>query len=180
MVPGRPRRPILTRFAFVALLLAGLASVGQPGRSEEPLPPAEGEVILLVTGAIAVRNRAEGAAFDRNGLGRMPQQVLRTSTPWTDGVPEFRGVLLRDVLERVGARGKALIGHSLTEYHVRIPIEDAQRYRVLLATSMNGKLLIERDKGPVWIVYPRDTHPELRNALADSRWVWQLTRLEVQ
>jgi hypothetical protein len=45
--------------------------------------------------------------------------------------------------------------------------------------SADGQLLKVRDKGPLWIVYPRDEYSALRNNIHDSRWVWQLNRLQI-
>ena len=43
-----------------------------------------------------------------------------------------------------------------------------------------GRELLARGKGPVWIVYPRDKVPALRDAKFDHRWVWQLRTLTVE
>ena len=45
---------------------------------------------------------------------------------------------------------------------------------------MDGEELRVRDKGPLWIVYPRDDFPELDNRLIRSRWVWQVKELMVR
>jgi hypothetical protein len=37
-----------------------------------------------------------------------------------------------------------------------------------------------RDKGPLWIVYPRDDYSVLHDARYDSRWVWQLNKLHIE
>jgi hypothetical protein len=57
---------------------------------------------------------------------------------------------------------------------------DFAKYPVLLAYSMDGKALTARDKGPLWIVYPRDDYPEIKDPLLDSRWVWQLKEIDVK
>ena len=36
------------------------------------------------------------------------------------------------------------------------------------------------DKGPFWIVYPRDQHEVLQDIRYDYRWVWQLDSLQVK
>jgi hypothetical protein len=51
---------------------------------------------------------------------------------------------------------------------------------VILALSMDGRELSLRDKGPIWIVYPRDDHKELHDPVFNSRWIWQLDRLELR
>ncbi len=44
---------------------------------------------------------------------------------------------------------------------------------------MNGKPMRVRDKGPLWLVYPRDQRAELQNAVMDERWIWQLFEITV-
>lgn len=92
----------------------------------------------------------------------------------------FKGVLARTALERVGAKGSVVMASALNDYTVEIPIEDFLNYDVLLATEMNGEEMLVRDKGPIWIVYPRDDFPELQLETINARWVWQLTELEVR
>ena len=45
---------------------------------------------------------------------------------------------------------------------------------------MNGDRLRVRDKGPLWIVYPRDDYAELRSKDVDYKMVWQLRELIVE
>ncbi len=146
----------------------------------EPLPAPEGPVILVVSGNIEVTNTDEGAAFDREMLHGLGLTEIETSTPWTDGVQVFSGVLARTVLERVGADGAAVMASALNDYTVEVPMEDFQNFDVLLATTMGGEEMKVSDKGPIWIVYPRDNHPELQDRRLHDRWVWQLKALRVQ
>jgi hypothetical protein len=161
-------------FAAAALLLPGMVAAA------EPLPPPEGPVILVVSGNVAVTNTDEGAAFDREMLSELGLTEIETSTPWTDGVQVFSGVLARTVLERVGAEGSAVMASALNDYTVEVPMEDFQNFDVLLATTMGGEEMKVSDKGPIWIVYPRDSHPELQDRRLHDRWVWQLKELRVQ
>jgi hypothetical protein len=159
-----------------ALLLQTPASAQSP----EPLPAPEGPVILTVTGKVGVTNTEGGAAFDRQMLQDVGVTELNTTTPWLDGAQEFTGVLAKTLLERVGAQGTTVTATALNDYTVAIPMDDFQNYDVLLATEMNGEEMLVSDKGPIWIVYPRDDHSELRERRISERWVWQLKALEVQ
>jgi hypothetical protein len=116
---------------------------------------------------------------------KLPQNNLQTNTAWTEGPQSFDGVLLRDVLATVGVDGTEAGSHSITvlalnDYSISIPLEDAYKYDVLVAHKMNGKELNRRDKGPYWIVYPRDQHEELNDSRYDHRWAWQLKQIEVK
>jgi hypothetical protein len=80
----------------------------------------------------------------------------------------------------VGATGKSIVATALDDYTIEIPIEDFTRYNVLLAMRMNGRPLSPTDKGPLWIVYPRDDHAELRDPTLNAHWVWQLRTIDVK
>jgi len=69
---------------------------------------------------------------------------------------------------------------AANDYSVEIPVSDFLDYDVILAITMDGERLTLRDKGPLWIVYPRDDHPELSSPLINSRWIWQLVALELK
>ena len=144
------------------------------------LPQPKGEVILTVTGRIENRNSPEGARFDRAMLEALGTEKLRTSSPWTDGVVEFEGVPARAVMRAVGAAGERVVASALNDYEIDIPLQDFEDYPVLFALKMNGQDLTVRDRGPIWIVYPRDDHAELRNERVNARWVWQLSGLTVE
>lgn len=146
----------------------------------EALPPPAGAVLLTVTGRITNANSDNRAQFDRVALEAFGLHQTRTSTAWTDGVSTFEGPLLCDLLHRVGATGTRLFAQALNDYTVEIPIDDCRKYPVILALKRDGRELQRRDKGPIWIVYPRDDYPELRSEQVNNRWVWQLDRLDVR
>ncbi len=168
---------LLAVAAVVAMAAAGLSP---HARATNALPQPEGKVILQVDGNITHANRGEAAVFDRAMLEGLGLATLRTTTAWTEGVVTFEGVRARDLLAAVGARGEAVWAEALNGYGVDIPISDFARYDVLLALKMNGTYMRVRDKGPIWIVYPRDAHSELSTVQTNARWVWQLYRLRVK
>ncbi|MEZ5911450.1 MAG: hypothetical protein R3D84_03795 [Paracoccaceae bacterium] len=87
-----------TLAGLIALLCAAL-----PGAAD-PLARPSGEVILTISGRIGNANTDEGsAAFDLAMLQALPAATIQTSTVWTEGVQDFSGVLLRDLLTAVGA-----------------------------------------------------------------------------
>ena len=116
--------------------------------------------------------------FDRQALEALPQHTLDTHTSVTDGVHRFSGPLMRDVLAAAAFEGNEVLAIALNDYQVTIPVTDFERFDVLAALAMDGDPLTPRDRGPIWIVYPRDDHAELQDIRFDYRWVWQLTRIE--
>ena len=163
---------------MLLLLISGAAVLASD--VAQPLPAPQGQVILVVGGNIAVSNGPDGAQFDRQMLEELGVTEIRTTTPWTDGVGAFTGVLARTVFERVGAEGETVLATALNDYRVVVPMTDFENYDVLLATKMNGAEMHVSDKGPVWIIYPRDDVPALGDRQLHERWVWQLRTLEVQ
>lgn len=132
--------------------------------------------ILTLTGAV------EGGHVEvsRADLDAMTWYEVATTTTVTDGQPVFRGVLVRDILARAGASGETVTAMALNDYQIDIPFSDFYDFDVLAALYMDGTALTPRDKGPVWIVYPRDNHRVLADIRYDMRWVWQLFRLHVE
>lgn len=54
------------------------------------------------------------------------------------------------------------------------------RYGVILAHSQNGQRLSHKRWGPLWTIYPRDQNPgALKGPIAESRFNWQINRIEV-
>lgn len=176
-----PRR-IMARigFALAGALFATGASLTAGMGQDAPLPEPAGEVLLTVTGNIARTNNGDAAEFDRAMLEELPGATLETSTVVTDGVNTFEGFYMTDLLDLVGAEGETVTASALNDYVIDIPMQDFARFDVVVASHMDGERLLPRDKGPYWIVYPRDDHAELQDIRYDYRWVWQLIRLDVK
>jgi hypothetical protein len=37
-----------------------------------------------------------------------------------------------------------------------------------------------RDKGPLWVIYPLDDHPEIDGQETHAKMIWQVRRLDVE
>lgn len=153
---------------------------GERAAEVTELSMPQGSVVLEVAGSIIAFNNSDRAVFDMDMLRSFPSVTVETHTSVTDGVKRFEGFLLRDLLGRLGARGDTVEASALNEYVIEIPMEDLTKYDVVVAYSMDGRPLSPSDKGPLWIVYPRDDHPELQDIRYDYRWVWQLNSLRVK
>ncbi|MGB0670858.1 MAG: molybdopterin-dependent oxidoreductase [Rhodospirillales bacterium] len=159
---------------FFFLILAAI-----PAAADIPLPLPKGPVILTVSGDLSVANVGGEAHFDAAMLEELGLVNVKTSTSWTTGAPVFRGVLVRDLLARLGAKGVSVEAIALNDYRVRLPIGDFAQYDVILAMWQDGTRLTRRDKGPLWVIYPRDDHPEILDAAGESKFIWQLKRMEI-
>jgi hypothetical protein len=180
-----PALPPSRRECILAMLGC---TVSWAARAQTP-PPTQ--VLLTITGkgvkrpadknaAVAVpANMAEVAEFTLAALAAMPQHTIATKAPWHDGVRSYSGPLLRDVLAAAQAQATMARFIALNDYKIEIPLEDAAMYPVVLAIRLDGKPMLVRDKGPLFVMYPFDKHPELAKTKYFSRCVWQLHRIEL-
>jgi len=163
----------------IAKILFCLALFALPAAAQSP--GTGGDVILEIDGQVPLPQGESAIRFDQAMLEALGLSRITTSTVFTDGVHEFEGVLARDLLTSLGAeKATSVVARALNDYSIEIPVSDFFAYDVLLALRMDGKALTVRDKGPIWIVYPRDAFRELQNDRHDSRWVWQLYGLTVK
>jgi hypothetical protein len=162
----------------LALALALLACPAT-SRAADPLPQPSGPVLLTVSGAIGRTNAPGEARFDREMLESLDRASFKTGYVVLDQPQVFEGVPLRAVLDRVEAKGEKMTALALNDYEIVIPFEDL-RFEPLIAMKADGQVLKIRDKGPLWIVYPRDDYKVLQDIRYDSRWVWQLNRLRIE
>lgn len=169
---------ILNRRQAIAIGTASLA-ITMAGPAWATLTQPAGPVILTVTGAVGTANLADTAVFDLAMLDALPQHETATETPWFEGTVTFSGPLLADILAAAGAAGPVLRVIALNDYAADIPIEDVAAYPVILATRIDGVPISVRDKGPLFVIYPFDRHPELVNELIFSRSVWQVKAIDV-
>lgn len=160
------------------MLVALLGSMNAVSAAE-PLPRPQGAVILTITGNITQTNAPGQAQFDKAMLEALGKASYTTSSEVSATPMMFEGVRLRAVLERVGAQGKTMKATALNDYQVVIPLEDLQ-FEPILTMKVDGKVITPRDKGPLWIAYPRDANPILQDVRYDARWVWQLSRLHIE
>lgn len=157
-----------------AMLLAGTAQAA-PDKLRQPA----GKVILTISGRITNVNQENTAAFDLPMLEELGMTSFSTTTPWYDGMIQFEGVLMSRLLDYVGAKGQKLTALALNDYSTDIPLDDFRRYNAILAIKRNGAYMPVRDKGPLFIVYPYDSDPELKHQRYYSRSAWQVARMVV-
>ena len=167
-----PRRSCLKLMALALPLL--------PARGALALDAPRGPVELTLVGKLRTPNQGKSAVFDMAMLDKLPQHSIATETPWHTGTHKFTGPLVRDVLAAAGVQGTLLRAVALNDYRVDIPADDVQKFDVVLASKLDDKPMRLRDKGPLFIMYPFHTRPELRDAIYYSRCIWQLKTIEVQ
>ena len=167
----------LTRRALATVVLA--ATPSRIGRAADRLSLPSDKVILSVSGRIRTVNKDGSAEFDRAMLEALGMESFETTTPWYNGPVKFEGVRMQKLMQAVGAAGESVTAVALNDYTTDIPIADFERYGVLLALKRDGNEMPVRDKGPLFIVYPYDSRPELKSLKFYSRSAWQVAKLEV-
>ncbi len=162
--------------AFLALLAAPLAARPRRGLGQGA-PPRE---ILAVTGRVAPAHLLQGARFDLPGLEALGVETLETRTPWTGNeTRRFQGVPLARLLAAVGAEGARLRAIALNDYAITADIAELVAAGGFLATRQDGQPLRIRDRGPIWLIFPWSSRPDLDTPTLRERSIWQIRRIEV-
>lgn len=146
----------------------------------DTLPKPTGKILLTLSGHIKNTNEDGKAAFDLASLEKLGMVSFQTTSPWYDGRTTFEGVPLQKLMDYVGATGSVVKVTALNDYTTEIPLSDFKKYNVILALKTNGKYMRIRDKGPLFVVYPYDSIPELNNQIYYSRSAWQVNRMDIE
>lgn len=162
------------------LLSAFLCLVWLSAAGAETIAKPQGKAILTISGNIANTNADGVAQFDRDMLEALGMETVETTTPWHDGRVRFEGVPLAKLMDVVGAKGSSITAVALNDYTSMIPMEDFRKFNVILAVKLDGKYMTVREKGPLFVIYPYDSDPELQKQTYYSRSAWQVARLIVE
>jgi hypothetical protein len=163
-------------------LLGGLAALPATALAQgaAPLGQPQAAPLLSVSGRIGVRNRGNAAVFDMAMIEALGLTGFTTVTPWFDGPVRFDGVPMARLMDAVGATGEVVTAIALNDYSTDIPVSDFARFGVLLATKRDGQRMPVAEKGPLFIVYPYDSNPDLRARQYYSRSAWSVAQLVVK
>ncbi|WP_410055063.1 molybdopterin-dependent oxidoreductase [Microvirga sp. Mcv34] len=144
------------------------------------LPAPKERPILTISGKISVTNKDNTAQFDRAMLESMGLVTVETTTPWHEGKVKFEGVPMDKLMKLVGASGQRVVVVALNDYTTEIPMEDFSKYNVILSIKRDGEYMSVRDKGPLFIIYPYDSNPDLKSQTYFARSAWQVARIDVK
>lgn len=146
---------------------------------------ARGEQSAYPLDIPALRLHLPGAGpqvFTLRDLQAMPGVTLRARGPSDDRVSDWHGVPLSRLLERLpGARHPTELHlRALNDYSVVIPTSDIERYQPVIAYSRDGQPMAVEAYGPLFLMYPFDTHAELRVQKYYNRAIWQLSDIYIE
>jgi len=120
------------------------------------------------------------ATFTQQQLMQLPQHEVTTNLPWTEESHRYSGPRLEDVLSSLDAKGQWLTLRALDYYSVSLNLNRIKKFNPILALKIDGKLLTVRSKGPIWLILPVDSYPELNAALYNDYMVWHLVKIDVE
>lgn len=158
-----------TRILKVSVVLGLMAVLPAAVRADE--------IVLTVDGLVSGSQAHDFSIADLEELGL---EKVVTETPWHNGVHTFEGVLVRDLMQAVGARGEVAIVTALNNYVAEVPLAEFSPYPVILAFKLDGAYMRVEDKGPLFIIYPFSDYPELQTELNYTHSVWQVRSITVE
>ena len=185
---------------FLAALAGGSAVLPLPGLARSAKTSA-GPTLLTVTGRIDKTNRGpldpaldqmmakqklafdKAHAFDFAALAALPSVTIRPTLEYDGKVHQLKGPLLTTVLRAAGATGSSVLMRAVDGYAPGISIADAQKYRFIVATHLDGRPMPLGGLGPLWAIYEADKFPEMAAKPVDQRFAqcpWGLYHVEVK
>ena len=178
------KRDFLTRSALLgALPVAGVQAAN---------PQSRGPVVLTIAGpAISKSNRGpldhaleqmmfkhgvqfdKALALDTAALYRLPSIQIKPTLEYDAKVHTLSGPLISTVLEAAGVAptSSVLVGlRAVDGYNVAISLADIRRYRMLIATHLDGQPLALGGLGPQWAVYDADNLADFKDKPLKQRF----------
>ncbi len=115
---------------------------------------------------------------------------LATSRIWTKNtqiptnrtrVIEYRGILIRDLLDHVGASPmtEEVTFVSSDGFRSTIKAADSRQYDILLAVESEGKPIARSEGGPLYLVFPHSDSPATERLYPDRFWAFYVTHVVV-
>jgi len=166
-------------FGKVLLIITGLLFAGEASAANADSSTPATKPILTITGKIAPPGGAATLQFDRAAFEALGMVTIETKTPWYPAAVKFEGVPLEKLMSIAGATGSTVQAVALNDYSSEIPISDFAKYHPILAIKRNGEYMPVTDKGPLFVIYPFDSNPELQTRQFYARAVWQVSKLVI-
>jgi len=116
----------------------------------------------------------------REDLEGIAQTGFVSSSPWTDGIHHYEGVPLLALVKTLHEDARLVHVSARDDYKVTFSIDALTESWPILALKMDGQYISPRSKGPYWVIYPFDNHPELRREDIYARSIWQVEHLKIE
>ena len=163
---------------LLGVLIVTLMVVSAWGK-DVPMPA--GDVVLTVSGTIALTNNGDVFDFDMDMLKALPTLTYQVEDPWM-GTQVYTGVTLKALLDYVGIPTGAskVVMICSDDKEFTVAIKDALYYPIMLAYAESGDDLPASLGGPVKLVYPYDAYPDLQNIYDENNWAWYVVGVRVE
>jgi len=190
------KRRFLAGAAAAGLWTAGPASATAPSPSRHP-------GLLTVSGAIGAGNRGpldplldqmmakhgirfeRAHVFDAAALQKLPAVTIEPTLEYDERPHRLRGPLLSSVLQAAGVKpgAEVMLGlRAVDGYNVMLSLADATKYRMVVATHMDGRPMALGGLGPQWAVYDADRVAPFKDQPLKQRFglcPWGLYHIDV-
>ena len=123
--------------------------------------------------------------FDAAALRRLPAVTIHPTLEYDAKVHELSGPLLETVLQAAGVAPDAALKVALRAvdgYNIALSLADARRYRMIVATAIDGRPLGLGGLGPQWAVYDADRIAPFKDKPLKERFAlcpWALYHVDV-
>jgi hypothetical protein len=187
-------------------LIAGAVGVSLPWQAHAAAPAraGAGPGLLTVAGAIGRSNRGaldpaldqlmvkhntrfdKAWVFDAAMLAALPAVTIEPTLEYDSKPHKLSGPLLGAVVGAAGVAANApvtLTLRALDGYAVGVSLADAQRYRMIVATTLDGAPMALGGLGPLWAVYDADRLADFKDKPIKQRFAlcpWGLYFIEVK
>ena len=192
------RRKFLTTSAL-SLAALPVSAAARPGAKSSQSPG-----LLTVTGAGVRANRGpldpaldqmmhkQGIKFDRAhvfdfaAINALPAVSIKPTLEYDAKPHALSGPLLSDIVVAAGIRAAPsarLLLRAVDGYAVYVSVVDANKYRFIVATHLDGAPMPLGGLGPLWALYDADRFPESAAKPLGQRFAqcpWALYHIDVQ
>lgn len=165
---------------------------------------SRGPALLTVTGAIGRGNRGpldpaldqmmakqkiafeRAHVFDFETLAGMPHQSIRPTLEYDAKPHRLDGPLLTEVLQAAGAPQAdttRVLLRAVDGYAVQVALAEIRKYRLIVATHLDGAPMPLGGLGPLWAVLDADRYPDLASRPLNQRFAlcpWALYHIGVE
>ena len=159
--------------------------------------------LLTVTGLIGKGNRGaldpaldqmmakqkikfdKAFVFDFAAITALPKVEIKPTLEYDNKAHSLSGPLLSELVRAAGApaQGTRLLLRAVDGYNIAITLADAQKYRFIVATQLDGHPMPLGGLGPLWAVYDADRFADMAAKPVTERFSlcpWALYHIDVQ
>ncbi len=114
-------------------------------------------------------------------IGQTHVATINVQNPDKKTPTDFRGVLVRDLMDRFGADPAAteVTAVAVDAFRATVQAADARAMRMVLAIEADGAPIPPSSGGPIFLVHPHSESAESRERYPDRFWSFYVTNLVI-